>query len=295
MNLEEMRENVEAFLADLSIGKPHHTVLAHRVVLNYLMEFGRWEPLEFVRWLGQKELHPNSLNSYIFRFLGFMEWLALEEKIELNVLLERRVRKLIPEYEKALPRQPRESRVEKLFAYVRTPVEALGKTPLQMLVIARDRAILEVMRCTGGRVAEIASLKRKDIDLESQRAIVRGKRRKKRVVFFDDIAWRRVRYYLSLTRDVPEKMPLFLTTRGEIHGLTTESIRKVLDKYCKAAGVGHLFPHQFRHRFGKRMYAGCRDLIATQKAMGHSKTDTTRIYADVDPEEVYEAFRRADL
>lgn len=295
MDLEQMRENVNLYLDDLAVSHPKDTVIAHRTAMNHLMEYGQWDPMGFVRWMGTKDFHPTTLNCYITRFMDFMEWLALEEKIELDVLTERRLRRLMPKREKALPRQPRESYIEKLFAYVRTPVDALGKTPLQMLLIARDRAVLEVLRCTGGRVREIATLKRRDINPETKRGIVRGKGRKKRTVFFDDIAWRRVSYYLSLTRDVPEKLPLFLTTRGEIHGLSTTAIRAILNKYCEAAGIPHLFPHQFRHRYGTRLYHGTKDLIATQRAMGHASPETTRVYADVDFEEIEAAFYAANL
>jgi len=295
MDLEQMREWVEEYLADLAISHPKNTVIAHRTAMNYLMEYGQWDPMGFVRWLGQKELHVNSLSRYIIRFMDFMEWLALEGRIELDILTERRLRRLVPKDEKALPRQPRESRVQKLFEYIREPVSALGKTPLQMLRLARDQAILEALRSTGGRVHEIVTLKRKDLDPETRRGIVRGKGRKKRTVFFDDVAWHRIAYYLYLTRDVPDKMPVFLSTVGEIHELRTGTVRDVLRKYCALAGVPYFYPHLFRHRFGKRVYAATKDLRATQIALGHASPDTTTIYADVDKEAVAAAHEAADL
>ena len=52
----------------------------------------------------------------------------------------------------------------------------------------RDRAILELLFATGGRISEVLNLKPEDINLNGSYLILYGKRKKERVVPFGDPA-----------------------------------------------------------------------------------------------------------
>ena len=49
---------------------------------------------------------------------------------------------------------------------------------------------------------------------------------------------------------------------------------------CRAADVTPKGVHALRHSAGTRLYAETHDLEATARHLGHSKLETTRIYAN---------------
>ena len=61
---------------------------------------------------------------------------------------------------------------------------------------------------------------------------------------------------------------------------------------AKALG-GHATPHQLRHRFGTKAYAGTRDLRAVQVVMGHANISTTAIYVAVSDDSLHAAVMAA--
>ena len=51
-----------------------------------------------------------------------------------------------------------------------------------------------------------------------------------------------------------------------------------VSKWCKIALGGVYTAHTLRHRFGTRVYAGCKDIRAVQELLGHTKPETTARY-----------------
>lgn len=51
--------------------------------------------------------------------------------------------------------------------------------------------------------------------------------------------------------------------------------------------------HTLRHRFGTTAYAGCRDLLAVQELLGHSKPETTRQYVQLPDDALRAGLRGA--
>ena len=47
--------------------------------------------------------------------------------------------------------------------------------------------------------------------------------------------------------------------------------------------------HSLRHRYGTVTYAGCKDIRAVQKLMGHASPDTTQIYVDINDDSLRHA------
>ncbi|MGD7734121.1 tyrosine-type recombinase/integrase [Propionibacteriaceae bacterium G57] len=52
-------------------------------------------------------------------------------------------------------------------------------------------------------------------------------------------------------------------------------------------------PHQLRHRYASRVYAGSRDLLATQQLLGHARPETTRGYVALSDESLRAAANHA--
>jgi len=52
-------------------------------------------------------------------------------------------------------------------------------------------------------------------------------------------------------------------------------------------------PHRFRHTFGSDMIRAGVSLPALQRLMGHSNIETTLLYIQISPQDVYEEYARA--
>lgn len=115
-------------------------------------------------------------------------------------------------------------------------------------VNVRDRAILEMFRSTGARLAEITCLNVSDVDLDGLYAIVTGKGSKPRVIRFDVRTGLAVARYVRARRQhrYADSPRLWLGERGP---LTSNAVYNVFKRRCQRAGVKLIHPHQMRHTF----------------------------------------------
>lgn len=73
--------------------------------------------------------------------------------------------------------------------------------------------------------------------------------------------------------------------------ITRKQVSYVVDKYAKRAGLKGLSPHSFRHHYGTRLYRATRDIVSVGKLLGHTKPETTAIYARMDLSDLVEVAR----
>jgi integrase/recombinase XerD len=149
----------------------------------------------------------------------------------------------------------------------------------------RDRAMMEVLYSTGIRRAELAALRRSDIDEERGTVTVRlGKGGKDRVVPIGERALMWVGRYadearpsLLLARDPGV---LFLSRRGEPMALPR--ITRLMRRYVEQAGVDKQGAcHAFRHTMATLMLERGADVRLIQEILGHAELSTTEIYTRV--------------
>lgn len=172
----------------------------------------------------------------------------------------------------------------------REKVELLLSQPLLSSQTGlRDKAILEVLFSTGLRVSELVSLDRDQVDLDSKEFGVIGKGRRPRVVFLSDRAAEWLGRWLHSRED--NWQPVFIrfagkqpeiTSDGSEMRLTTRSVQRIVDKYCRKAHLPvKISPHGLRHSFATDLLqngAGIRDV---QELLGHKSIATTQIYTHV--------------
>jgi tyrosine recombinase XerC len=173
---------------------------------------------------------------------------------------------------------------------------AEGEEPLAL----RDRAILELFYAAGVRVSELVALDVDDLDLAERQAIVRGKGRKERIVFFGLPALEAMEAYLERGRphlarqgrlDRPQPA-LFLSRRGG--RLTARGVQQMLYRRVLRAGLAqHVSPHVLRHSFATHLLDNGADLRAIQELLGHSSLATTQVYTHVSAERLRESYDRA--
>lgn len=144
----------------------------------------------------------------------------------------------------------------------------------------RDAILIEFMLKTGLRLAEVCNVTVDDIVDTPQGAFVRvrqGKGRKDRAVPLDtgkDKFSRRLLRYVDRVRPVgTPRRELFLSLRqdrpGDYQPLTTQGIQVLCRRLSASTGI-HVNPHKFRHTFATQALAAGVDVMALQRALGHT-------------------------
>jgi integrase/recombinase XerD len=163
---------------------------------------------------------------------------------------------------------------------------------------ARDKALLELLYATGGRVSEIVNLKVDDLQRTEDYTAVRltGKGGKQRVVPVGKFAQQAVFDYLNNSRNdflkVPSSKYIFLNLRGG--ALTRQSAWNIVVAQGKAAGITEeLSPHSLRHSFATHLLDGGADIRVVQELLGHSSVTTTQIYTLITIDKLRESYAMA--
>jgi integrase/recombinase XerC len=196
---------------------------------------------------------------------------------------------------RALPgrKSRRKSGGEKSIAPAAPPVDD------SRVMLPRDRAIIELLYASGLRVSELVGLNDEDMDRAQQMLRVRGKGRKERIVPFGGKAQTAMDNYWNLRAELLTKQKskiqtpaIFLNHSGT--RLTARSIRRIVNKYVKLAGVNwSLHPHSLRHAFATHLLADGADLRAIQELLGHASLSTTQKYTHASIRQLMEVYDKA--
>jgi tyrosine recombinase XerC len=167
-----------------------------------------------------------------------------------------------------------------------------GTSPLGL----RDRAILELLYATGVRVSELSGLDLGDVDLSGGTIRVMGKGSRERIVPMHPAAIRRLRDYLSGSREHlqsnPRESALFLNRLGT--RLTSGGVRRMLERHLRTLGAsGQITPHDLRHSFATHLLEGGADLRTVQELLGHVALSTTQIYTHVSTKHLRDVHKGA--
>lgn len=170
----------------------------------------------------------------------FFKWLAEEDEIAVN-----------PFDRMKSPRVPE------------TAVPVISDDHLRRLLAAcegqgfehrRDTALVRLLVDCGVRCSELVNLSLGDIDRERQAIFVVGKGRRPRAVPYGQKSAQAVDRYLRARNRHPQRdLPaLWLGAKGP---LTDSGLRQMLERRGELAGIGHVYPHQFRHTMAHRWLA----------------------------------------
>ena len=168
------------------------------------------------------------------------------------------------------------------------------------LITLRDRALLELLYATGGRVTEIVNLSMADVakldggEITSIRLF--GKGNKFRVVPVGKFAQTALDQYLIRLRPtlLKEKRndAVFLNSRGG--KLSRQSAWTIVQDSSRRAGLKtEISPHSLRHSFATHLLDGGADIRTVQELLGHSSVTTTQIYTLVTIDKLRESYSQA--
>lgn len=167
---------------------------------------------------------------------------------------------------------------------------------VQQQMWLRDKAILELLYSSGLRLAEVQSLRIKDVDFNRQLLRITGKGNKTRIVPFGTKAKDAVMNWLQVYPlwhgDFVPEAHVFITQKG--NPLGARQIENRVKFQAQRAGVNvDLHPHLLRHCFASHMLSNSGDLRAVQEMLGHSNLTTTQIYTHVDFDHLAQVYDQA--
>lgn len=235
------------------------TAQKYRRDLNRLMTFISGELLTKSLLLQWKEslIHryaPATVNTILAAINGFLKYIGA---LHLQLKPLRIQRTLFCKPERELSRNE----------YSRLVKNAMGtKDP-------RAALILQTICATGIRVSELQFITAEAVHLGYAQIRNKGKFR---YVFLPKKLCRLLRNYLK--RRKIKTGPVFTTRTGQpVHRV---NIWRTMKKLCANAQVAcsKVFPHNLRHLFARTHYAAHHNLGYLADILGHSDTNTTRIY-----------------
>lgn len=172
---------------------------------------------------------------------------------------------------------------------------AAAKTP-------RDQMLMEFMLRTGLRLSEVCSVTVNDIIDSPHGAYVRvrqGKGRKDRIVPLDTPEYRlsaKLQRYIARSRPKDtQQAALFLTNRrdrsgrGDYAPLSPRGLQVLMRRLGEETGI-RVHPHKFRHTFATQALSAGVDVMALQRALGHTTLAMVSRYVHYQKDDLLRAW-----
>ncbi len=274
-----MQADVDRFLGWLRVERRY----APSTVDNYARGLARLsalaESLGLTRWIDVRtaqlqshaaQLHrgglsPASLALYLSTCRSFFRFLARDGDLKLNPATGVRT----PKVRRKLPQVLDADEMGALLEFPTDDPEAV-----------HDRAMLELLYSSGLRVAEIVSVRWRDLDAGEGMLRVTGKGSKTRIV---PVGGQALTALAALReQEHPHDDALILRGRGG-RPLSTNGVRTRLKQRAREQGVWkRVYPHLMRHSCASHLLESSGDLRAVQELLGHADIGTTQIYTHLD-------------
>ncbi len=274
-------------------GYSRHTVEGYLADLRDLGSFLEGKALE--------KVHHEDLRRYIGSLFGKLKAASVARRVAsvrsyFRFLVKKGVIDSSPADDLSLPKLPKrlprfliQEEAKALVEFSEAAEGALSP------VVARDRAILELLYGTGIRVGELCGLNIDRLDLEEGWIKVHGKGNKERVVPLGSKAREALKQYLGSR--AREKGPLFVSSHRPSplsKRLTPRTVQRIVARRAVGAGLlKRTTPHTLRHSFATHLLEEGADLRGIQELLGHSSLSTTQKYTQVSVQHLMEVYDRA--
>ncbi len=241
----------------------------------------------FMARLYEREKKKSSIARKLSAVRAFFKFLTREQLIRTSPAAA----VATPKLEKHLPRILSEEEMNRFLDQLAH--SAKQGEPL----VARDRAILELLYASGLRVSELVGLDMRSINFDDGMVLVRGKGRKERIVPFGSKAKEALGAYLPVREKIlvetrTGSAAMFLNAKGG--RLTTRSVDRLVKKYIRALCLNvKASPHSLRHAFASHLLDEGADLRAIQEMLGHESLATTQKYTQVSIKHLMDVYDKA--
>ena len=257
-----------------------HTVRAYRLDLQRFTKFaGARREIDqcdratlhaYVEELfGTYQLKESSAKRHLASLRSMFRWLESEAIVSEDPFQRTRIRIRSP---KRLPR-----------VLARSEIAALLRAPTgHDFAELTARAAVELLFATGIRVAELAAMRDRDVDLQSAVITIIGKGDRQRRVYIPDSE---VRELLAAYKRIRDERPregesFLVNSRGS--AASPQFIRRLIRRRAETAKVAkRVTPHMFRHSLTTYLLEEAVDIRHVQRLLGHRSIVTTEIYTHV--------------
>jgi site-specific recombinase XerD len=188
--------------------------------------------------------------------------------------------------------------VEKLLGYLKTKAQETQSKPA-----IRNYFTIHLALATGLRVMEIAKLNCDDLFIENVVPLLivkKGKGGKRRIVFFNSNFKKHCKEYLEWKESIGESInpgqPLIVSSNTGKH-LTTRALQLAFKHCAKEAGLPSRYSiHCLRHTYACFLLKASKwNIRLVQKQLGHSRLETTQVYADVMMPDIKNSLEKLDF
>ncbi len=200
--------------------------------------------------------------------------------------------------------------------HLRTPKktrETISKDDMAALLSAppatkrgkRDQLILVLLYDSAIRVSELLDLDVRSVNLNAEIPYIRvfGKGEKERIVSITDKTSEHIRAYLKLYHSGtdPDQPLIYTEIKGHKGRMSVGNVERIIKKYVEELRPTHptlpqtVYPHMFRRTRSTNLYQDGIELELISRILGHSSTETTRIYAVPSMEMMRKAMESGNL
>jgi site-specific recombinase XerD len=143
--------------------------------------------------------------------------------------------------------------------------------------------LVRLLYATMARVSEISNIKIKDVNFKEGFIHLRGKGNKERLIPIDDNSLKLIKKSLEDRIFYSEDDFLLVNTCNSKLSprIIQEDIKSIKEK-CDFSSFKKITPHVFRHTGATHLRRAGMDISELQDILGHSSSNTTRIYAKND-------------
>jgi site-specific recombinase XerD len=151
----------------------------------------------------------------------------------------------------------------------------------------RNMTIIKLLFYTGMRIGEVQQLDLSHVLWDTRQLRVVGKGDKERLIPISQKLIYTLEEWLSARESLPylRSDALFVSMGRNHRGerISYGALRQIVKTVLKTAGLGHYSPHKLRHTFATQLLDKGAPLEQISKLLGHSRLDTTLIYAQTEP------------
>lgn len=140
----------------------------------------------------------------------------------------------------------------------------------------RDAMIIMLLADTGLRKKSILGLKMKDVDLKKNTVFVFEKDQNYHTKSFGQTTAKAITKYLACLQDVSPEDPFIVSQ--ESAAFNENSMRLMLKRQCKYAGIPAYQCHDFRRFYGLELYRATGDIYFVSRMLDHKDVEVTKRY-----------------
>lgn len=298
------RDYLDTFL-DRQCGKSAHTIKAYRDALTIFRRYVHDEKgfsiakfqftdctrnfvLDFLIYLKDKKYAESSCNQRLSAIKSYL-WYVSDDDIRLQPIALSVSR--VP-----LLKEPKLIRS----TIGKEALAALLSAPADTKIGIRDRTMMILMYDSAIRLEELLGMKISDLNFITENSYIRihGKGDKERIVAITNKTVKHLQLYMSYYHaGSPDRnRPFFYTViKNKMHAMSPGNVERIINKYADKIRKDYsdlptrIHPHMLRRTRATNLYQDGVELELVSRILGHSSTQTTRIYATPSIEMLREA------